>query len=193
MKGEREILILGGINGAGKTTAAKVLQPEFFEKHQFLNADEIARNISPENVEGAALAAGRRLIERMRELVNRGISFGLETTCSGKSYVRLLEQCKTNGWCIILLYFWLDSPESAIARVARRVSQGGHSVPEDVIRRRYFASVRNMRDLYLPVADEAEIYDNGDLGRVLIAEKRAGHLFAIHDRERWSRIEGVPE
>lgn len=189
MKGEREILILGGINGAGKTTAARSLQPEFFERHEFLNADEIARSISPGNVEAVALSAGRLLIVRMRELVRHGISFGLETTCSGKSYLRLLEQCNSDGWCVTLLYFWLDSPEAAIARVARRVRQGGHSIPEEVIRRRYFASIRNMRDLYLPLANEAEIYDNSDSGRVLIAEKRAGQIFVVHDRRRWSRIE----
>jgi predicted ABC-type ATPase len=193
VKGEREILILGGINGAGKTTAARILQPEFFEKYEFLNADEIARNISPGHVEAAALAAGRQLIARMRALILQGASFGLETTCSGKSYLRLLAQCKTDGWRVILLYFWLDSPETAIARVARRVGQGGHGVPEDVIRRRYPASIRNMRDYYLPVADEAEIYDNSNKEQVLIAEKRAGHIFTIHDRERWSRIEEVAE
>ncbi len=191
VKGEREILILGGINGAGKTTAARILQPEFFDRYEFLNADEIARKISPGNVEAAALSAGRLLIARMRELVQQGISFGLETTCSGKSYLRLLEQCRTDGWCVTLLYFWLDSPEAAIARVARRVRQGGHGIPEEVIRRRYSASIRNMRNLYLPLADEAEIYDNSDSGRVLIAEKRAGQIFVVHDRRRWSRIEEV--
>ena len=86
------------------------MQPEFFEKYEFLNADEIARSISPENVEAAAMAAGRQLIARMRELISEGTSFGLETTCSGKSYLRLLNQCKAEGWCVILLYFWLDSP-----------------------------------------------------------------------------------
>jgi predicted ABC-type ATPase len=188
---EREILILGGINGAGKTTAAKILQPDFFERHEFLNADEIARRISPENVEAAAFSAGRLLLKRMRELVQLETSFGLETTCSGKSYLRQLEECRARGWRIILLYFWLDSAEAAIDRVARRVLNGGHGIPEDVIRRRYSASIRNMRDFYLPLADEAEIYDNSDNGRILIAEVRARQILVIHDRKRWSRIAEV--
>jgi predicted ABC-type ATPase len=131
--GVKEIILLGGPNGAGKTTAARVLLPGFFDQYPFLNADEIARRISPQDVETAAFAAGRQMIEEMRALVLDGRSFAFETTCSGKSYARLLEQCKLNGWRITLLYFWLPRPEMAVARVARRVNQGGHSIPPNVI------------------------------------------------------------
>ena len=117
-----EIVILGGPNGAGKTTAARVLLREFFHLHPFLNADDIARNLSPNNVESAALAAGRLLIERMRTLVRDGESFALESTLSGKSYIPLLRDCRANGWRVSLYYFWLPSPEDSIARVAKRVS-----------------------------------------------------------------------
>jgi predicted ABC-type ATPase len=125
----------------------------------------------------------------MRGLVKEGRSFALETTCSGKPYLRLLEQCKRDGWRITLLYFWLPTPEDAIARVARRVSQGGHNIPEDVVVRRYYAGISNMRNLYLPLADEAEIYDNTDRQRILIAERREGLALVVHDPERWARIE----
>jgi predicted ABC-type ATPase len=185
----KEIVILGGPNGAGKTTAARILLPEFLELHPFLNADEIARDISPLDVDAAAFAAGRQLIERMRVLVRGGRSFAFETTCSGKSYLRLLEQCKLDGWRITLIYLWLPAPEDAIARVARRVSQGGHQIPLDVIVRRYYSGISNMRNLYLPLADEAEIYDNTDWKRTLIAEKREGLALIVHDSERWARIE----
>jgi predicted ABC-type ATPase len=94
----KDIVILGGPNGAGKTTAAMVLMPGLLRSRVFVNADEIARNISPSNVEAAALAAGRLMIERMRELVREEKSFALETTCSGKSYVPMLKACKLNGW-----------------------------------------------------------------------------------------------
>jgi predicted ABC-type ATPase len=93
----KEIVLIGGPNGAGKTTAARVLLPEFLDENVFLNADEIARGIAPENPEAAAFAAGRVLIERMRGLVQQGRSFALETTCSGKTYLHLLEQCKGDG------------------------------------------------------------------------------------------------
>jgi len=132
----KNIFILGGPNGAGKTTAAKVLLPQRLGVDGFLNADEIAREILPENVDAAALAAGRELILRMRKIVREGRDFAFETTCSGKSYIRLLKECREAGWRISLIYLWVPSPEYSIARVARRVSQGGHHIPEDVIRRR---------------------------------------------------------
>ena len=129
------------------------------------------------------------MIGRMRELVRNGESFALETTCAGKSYIGFLQKCKVNGWRIVLVYLWLPTPKDAIARVARRVAQGGHNISEDVIVRRFHAGLWNMRNLYLPLADEAAIYDNTDRRRILIAEKREGMAFYVHDLERWATIE----
>jgi predicted ABC-type ATPase len=185
----KEIILLGGPDGAGRSTAAKVLLPQYLDLFTFLNADETTRQIAPADPESVALTAGRRLIERMRTLVSEGRSFALETTCSGKSYLRLLEQCKRDKWRITLLFFWLPSPEAAVERVARRVSLGGHGIPVDVIHRRYRAGVWNMRNLYLPLANEAEIYDNSLSPRVLIAEKRSGQALRVCDFGRWRKIE----
>jgi predicted ABC-type ATPase len=185
----KEIVLIGGPNGAGKTTAARVLLKEFFHLRDYLNADEIAREIAPLNVESAALAAGRQLIEKMREFVRDSDSFAIETTCSGKSYLKLLKECQTTGWRIVLLYLWVPSPEYSIARVARRVSQGGHHIPDDVIRRRYQAGLWNMRHLYLPLADDARIYDNRDGALRLIARRAPGSFLKIADEEIWARIE----
>jgi predicted ABC-type ATPase len=186
---QKEIVLLGGPNGAGKTTAARVLLPEFFELHPYLNADEMARRIFPEDVEAAAFAAGREMILEMRALVRGGRSFAFESTLAGKSYLPMLNDCRGNGWRISLYYFWLPSPEHSIARVARRVSQGGHSIPADVIQRRFRAGLWNMRHLYLPLANTAAIYDNSGERRILIADREDGLPLTIHDRERWSRIE----
>jgi predicted ABC-type ATPase len=163
--------------------------PEFFNLHPFLNADDFARLISPENVESAALAAGRLLIERMRTAVRDSQSFALESTLAGKSLIPLLKDCKSAGWRITLFYFWLPTPEHPIARVARRVSQGGHHIPDEVIYRRFKTGLWNMRHLYLPLADTAAIYDNSGRRRILIAERESGFPLVIHDRERWTRIE----
>ena len=187
----KDIVILGGPNGAGKTTAARILLPEFFKLNPFLNADDFARNLAPENVESAAMAAGRLLIERMRAFVREGRSFAMETTCSGKSYVPLLKNCKATGWRVSLYYFWLPTPEDSIARVANRVRQGGHHIPGEVIYRRFKTGLRNMLQLYLPLADNAEIYDNSGRKRILIAEKRDGVAFVAHDPERWAKMEEI--
>jgi predicted ABC-type ATPase len=103
----------------------------------------------------------------------------------------VLRDCKANGWKISLYYFWLPSPERSIARVARRVREGGHRIPDEVVYRRFKLGLRNMLDLYLPLADEAEIYDNTDRKRVLIAERRGGKPLLVHDSERWARIEEI--
>jgi len=188
-----DILLIGGPNGAGKTTTARVLLPKFFAQYPFLNADDIARDLAPWDVESAALAAGRILIERMRSMVRDGKSFALESTLSGKSYIPLLKDCSDNGWRVSLYYFWLPSPEDSIARVARRVSQGGHHIPDDVIYRRFKTGLWNMRHLYLPLADTAAIYDNSGQRRILIAERESGFPLVIHDQERWFRIEELTQ
>jgi predicted ABC-type ATPase len=187
----KNVFILGGPNGAGKTTAARVLLPDFLRESKFLNADEIAREISPDNPDSAAMAAGRELIERMRRLIRNGQTFAVESTCAGRSYLRIFEECKRSGWRIVLLYFWLPSAELAVQRVATRVAEGGHGIPMEVIYRRYQTGVRNMRNLYLPLADEAEIYDNSLNPRVLIVEKRRNQVLQIRDARRWRRIEEI--
>jgi predicted ABC-type ATPase len=140
-------------------------------------------------VESVTLSAGRQMLRHIHQLVDRQASFGLETTCAGRSYVRLLQKCKSDGWRITLLFLWLDSPESAIDWVARRVAEGGHSAPAGLTRRRYRAGLASLLDLYLPLADEAEIYDNSGSERILIAEKRKSSMLHIHDWELWKAIQ----
>lgn len=184
----KEIVILGGPNGAGKTTAARKLLPKFSGIQEFLNADEFARAISPENPESAAFAAGRKLLERMKDLVAHNQSFGVETTLSGKSYLQLMKRCKQAGLRITLLFLWLPSPEAAIKRVARRVREGGHGLPPDVIRRRYYSGLSNLLRSYLQLADELEIYDNS-LRRVRIARRAEGGMLVILDSKRWLKLQ----
>ena len=183
----KEIVILGGPTGAGKTTAAKKLLAKFPSVQEFLNADEFARVISPRNPESVAFAAGRKLLERMQELIAAGASFGLESTLSGKSYIRLLKACKLDGWRITILYLWLPSPEDAIERVARRVREGGHGIPPAVVRRRYLSGASNFVKLYLTLADEVEVYDNS-FKRARIASRREGGVLQIWDSKRWSKL-----
>jgi predicted ABC-type ATPase len=183
-----ELLVIGGPNGAGKTTAAKVLLPRFTGIVEFVNADEIAKGLSPFNPEGATLAAGRVMLERMEQLIGARASFAFETTCAGRGHAALIQRCQKLGYRVTLLFFWLPSPELAMARVAQRVSEGGHDIPPDVIRRRHGAGWRNMLDLYWPLAEDGAILDAEKSPARFIVEKRAGAL-TLHDPELWRRIQ----
>jgi predicted ABC-type ATPase len=185
----RDVIMLGGPNGAGKTTAAASLLPNALGIREFVNADEIARGLSPFNAEGTAITAGRLMIERIQALARAGESFAFETTCAGRGYARLLRMCRAAGYRLSLVFLWLPSPEAALARVAQRVREGGHGVPDDVVVRRYTAGLRNMRRLYLPLVDVGLIYDNSGAGRVLIAEKSLDAPLVAHDPARWALIE----
>lgn len=174
---------------AGKTTAAQELVPRELEIREFVNADEIARGLSPFNAEGAAVAAGRLMIERINALVRSEESFAFETTCAGRAYVPWLRKCKARGWRVLLLFLWLPTPEAALVRVARRVREGGHAIPTDVVIRRWKAGLANMRHLYLPLSDGAQIHDNSDRTRILIAERTPEAPLVVHDASRWAMIE----
>lgn len=185
----KDVIVLGGPNGAGKTTAAPTLLPAILRIREFVNADEIARGLSPFNPEGSETAAGRLMISRIRALARAGESFGFETTCAGRGHVRLLRLCRDAGYRVALVFLWLPSPAAALARVARRVRTGGHGVPDDVVIRRYSAGLRNMRHLYLPLADIALIYDNSDGRDIVIARKKPEGELRVFDRARWNMIE----
>jgi predicted ABC-type ATPase len=185
----KDIVIIGGPNGAGKTTAAKLAIPVGLRIQEFVNADEIARGLSPFNPDGAAIPAARLMIERIKSLVGAGQSFAIETTCSGRTQVGWLRACKADGWRVTLVYLWLPTIRSALDRVARRVRQGGHDIPADVVARRWRAGLINMRDLYLPLADSAAIYDNSDGGPCLIAERTPDTPLIVHDPARWKMME----
>jgi predicted ABC-type ATPase len=185
----KDVVMIGGPNGAGKTTwAYRRLSPTLGIR-EFVNADEIARGISPLDPEASAIAAGRLMLDRLNELIDTGDSFAFETTCSGRGHARLLERCRTEGYRITLIFFWLPSADVALARVARRVGRGGHRIPDEVVMRRYSAGLRNMRDLYVPLADIALIYDNSDERGDLIASRQLNRPFEVHDKIRWALIE----
>ncbi len=189
----KDVIVIGGPNGAGKTTAANRLLPTTLGLHEFLNADEIARGLSPFDPEANAVPAGRMMIERIDQLVATGKSFALETTCAGHRQAKLLRSCRTAGYRVTLFFLWLPSPEAAIQRVAQRVARGGHHIPDDVIARRYAAGLYNMRRMFLPLAHAAAIYDNSLEPPVLIAEKESDSSFTVRDAQRWKSIEDATD
>ena len=152
--------IIAGPNGAGKTTFASQFLPKYAHCREFLNADLLAAGLSPFDPDTAAVAAGRVLLARMKQLIQEGKEFGFETTLAGKTYRTILRDMKTKGFKLHLFYLWLPSVDLAIARVAHRVQQGGHNIPEGAIRRRFDVGLGNLLNLYLPLFDSWLLFDN---------------------------------
>ena len=126
----KNLYIISGCNGAGKTTASYTVLPEILDCREFVNADEIARGLSPFNPEGMAIEAGRLMLRRIEELLNRNETFSIETTLATRSYLNLVQRAQAKGYQVHLLFFWLRTPELAVLRVAERVQKGGHNIPK---------------------------------------------------------------
>lgn len=156
----KKIIIIAGPNGAGKTTFARSFLPEEAQCPRFINADLIAAGLSPFAPEAAARKAGRLMLEEIEDCVRRGESFAFETTLSGRGYLPRIRQWREQGYHVSLFFLCLPNAETAIARVAERVKQGGHHVPEDVIRRRFAAGLRNFHEAYKSAVDAWALFDN---------------------------------
>ncbi|RZK32049.1 MAG: zeta toxin, partial [Hymenobacter sp.] len=148
--------------------------PEFLDCQEFVNADEIARGLSPFRPEKVAVEAGRIMLNRVNDLLARGETFAIETTLATKVYQQKIRAAQQQGYTTTLLYFWLSSPELAQARVEIRVKEGGHNIPSEVIERRYWQGLKLLFDLYLPLVDRALVFNNSDGRPVLLAEKSPG-------------------
>ena len=160
MRQDKKIVIVAGPNGAGKTTFALEFLPREANCPSFINADLIAAGLSPFNPEAAAIRAGRLLLAEISDKVARGESFAFETTLSGRSYARSIPRWQSTGYHVKIIFLSLSDPEIAIARVAARVAQGGHNVPEPAIRRRFASGLNNFHRIYRDLADAWALYDN---------------------------------
>jgi predicted ABC-type ATPase len=175
------LYVIAGCNGAGKTTASYTVLPEILECEEFINADEIARGLSPFNPEKAAIEAGRIMLKKINDFIKKNYDFAFETTLASKSYLKTIDKAKENGYEVTLLFFWLDSVELAIERVRTRVAEGGHNIPEKVIRRRYFSGIINLFELYIPICDYWMITDNSNPNLRLVAEGTKEEIIKIDD------------
>ncbi|MBA4188312.1 MAG: Zeta toxin family protein [Planctomycetaceae bacterium] len=182
-----QVAVLGGINGAGKTTASQRILREGMRIPLFTNADIIARGLNTFDPESEAMNAGRIMLEHMRALVAARRSFAFETTLAARTYARWLGDMKRDGYDVHLFYYWLNTPDLAIIRVADRVRAGGHHVPDDTIRRRYSRSVGNFLELYRPLVTTWQVYDNSNGGSKLIAFNNS-YFDTILDSDSWERF-----
>ncbi len=182
--------IIAGCNGAGKTTASYTILPEMLDCKEFVNADEIARGLSPFNPEKVSIKAGRLMISRINELIISGDDFAFETTLSTRSFINTIRKAKENGYFVTIIYFWLNSPELAIERVRIRVKEGGHNIPEDVIVRRYYSGIKNMFNMYTSVADYWMFIDNSKTPFEVLAEGILNET-SVNNNKIWMELKSI--
>jgi predicted ABC-type ATPase len=179
---DRNLYIIAGCNGAGKTTASFTILPEIINCKEFVNADEIAKGLSPFQPEKVAFEAGRIMLNRINELLSANATFAFETTLSTKSYKNKIIDARKKGYTITLLFFWLQNIELAKERVKIRVSEGGHNIEPEIIERRYINGIKNLFEIYIPLVDGALIFDNSTGKREYLAKKDAdGKLQIINE------------
>ena len=189
----KQLYIIAGCNGAGKTTASFTILPEVLGCKEFINADEIAKGLSPFQPESVAMQAGRIMLARMDELLQKGETFAFETTLATKSYKQKIEWAQVNGYEVTLLFFWLDSPNMAKKRVAQRVAEGGHSIPTETIERRYHNGIANLFAIYMDMVDICYIFDNSEGERTPIAKKYKGEKEIIYNTDLYNQMKNSYE
>lgn len=180
--------VISGCNGAGKTTASFNILPDILSCREFVNADEIARGISPFQPEKVAFEAGRIMLTRITELMKDGEDFAFETTLSTRSYKSRIIEAQQKGYFVTLIYYWLETPQLAEKRVELRVLEGGHNIPENIIYRRYLKGLQNLFNLYIPVCDYTLIFDNSRPEPVLVYEHEKDSNETVHDQNRFKSI-----
>lgn len=182
------LYIIAGCNGAGKTTASLTFLPEMLNCYEFVNADSIAAGLSPLQPESVSFEAGRIMLDRIKKLINDRVDFAFETTLSTKSYHSLIKSAKKNGYDVWLLFFWLPSADMAKQRVKSRVKNGGHSIPEDIIIRRYYRGISNLINIYYSLADNWFVFDNSMPESQLVAGGEKSVVNQVINDEIWAVI-----
>jgi len=182
------LYVISGCNGAGKTTASYSVLPDMLNCKEFVNADEIAKGLSPFQPDKVAIEAGRIMLTRIKDLIKHNVDFAFETTLASKSYAPFIREAQLKGYFVTLVFFWLNSPELAIERVKTRVNSGGHDIPENVINRRYWAGICNLSKLYVPISDYWLIIDNSEPPFQVIAEGFKNDVTEIKNQFIYNQI-----
>lgn len=167
----KKLYVIAGCNGAGKTTASYTILPEILDCEEFVNADEIAKGLSPFRPDKAGIQAGRLMLQRIKSLITKGQDFAFETTLATKSYKNFVSDAQANGYSVTLIFFYLNSQDLAVKRVETRVKEGGHDIPEKVIRRRYENGLNNFFNIFKSIVDEWMFIENSGEPYKLIAQK----------------------
>ncbi|MBL8182457.1 MAG: AAA family ATPase [Blastocatellia bacterium] len=184
------VVVIAGPNGAGKSTLAPALLRDTLNIREFVNADTIAEGLSAFAPEDASFDAGRVMLGRLRDLAAEEKDFAFETTLASRFYAGWLKELQEHGYEVSLVFLWLESVDIAVQRVAARVRAGGHSVPEDTIRRRYERGLKNLFDLYIPVANSWRVFHGSPIIPKEIARFDEPRGEVIFDNDLWKQIKG---
>ncbi len=176
------LYIIAGCNGAGKTTASFNILPQILECKEFVNADEIAKGLSPFAPETVAIQAGKLMLQRIENLLQEGVPFAIETTLATRSYQSLVKRAQERGYTVQLLFYWLESPELACQRVEKRVSEGGHNIPTATIHERYHRGLKNLFKIFMPIVDYWALFDNNCETRMIADDQ------VIHNEDLFEEI-----
>ena len=182
-----KLYIISGCNGSGKTTASYTMLPELFQCSEFVNSDEFAKRFSPFDPDSASIQASRYMLLKIRYMMERGRDFSIETTLATRSLKKIIVRAQEEGYFVTVLYFWLNTPDLAVARVRARVAAGGHNVPEAVIRRRYRTGLHYLFEDYMPIVDQWILADNSEYPFRLIAQGWRQNM-VVQDNLRFEAI-----
>lgn len=184
----KNLYILSGCNGAGKTTVAYSILPEILQCREFVNADEIAKGLSPFQPDKVTFQAGKIMIKRIKSLIEQGNDFAIETTLSAITYKQTIKAAQENGYYVTIIFFWLSSIELAKERVRLRVKEGGHNIPDNVIERRYIKGLYNFFNVFLSICDNVMLFDNSAESPKLIMTKSKNKPEEIIDAPIYDQI-----
>jgi len=188
--GHKNVYIIAGPNGSGKTTFATKFLPNYAKCPNFINSDLIAEGLSPFSPRRAAIKAGRLVLSQIHEFAVRGVDFAFESTLSGKLYVNRLKKLKTKGYKLHFFFLWIPGAELAISRIKERVAEGGHDIPAQDVRRRFRRSISNFFKLYRPLADSWMLFNNSGLTPTLIAKGKDGRVSVI-DKDLFEKLRAM--
>ena len=187
----KNVYIIAGPNGSGKTTFAIKFLPEYARCPNFINADLIAHGLSPFSPGAAAIKAGKLVLEQIHEFAKKRVDFAFETTLSGKLYVNLIKSLKEKGYKIHIFFLWVPDADLVVSRIKSRVAQGGHDVPVRDVLRRFNRSISNFFKLYQPLADSWMLFDNAGIIPILIAERKNSKVKIIDEGSYKNIIKGI--
>lgn len=189
---KKKLYIIAGANGSGKSTSAKAILPNFLSVNRFINADEIAKGLSPLKPSLADLEAGKLMLKNIRQLIKKEENFAFETTLASKIFVKYIERAKKLDYEINLIFLWIKDTGFAQERVKLRVSQGGHDIPTKDIIRKYKRGLKNLFNLYWDIVDNLFVYNSNTIPPQIIFEKNKKRD-KIHNTDTWNNIKNYYE